>query len=366
MSQKRLLSIIAAGLLYASAARAEPDKASSAAAAEHFRRGLAHAKEAELGLAASEFEAAYAKSPHYSVLYNLGQAYTALGRPTDAISAFERYLSEGGSSIDAARREQVKSLIALNRERVGRLTLHAGAGTRVWLDGKELEPAQLGKPLLLAAGTHTLLSASGSGPPASRTLSISAGRDVTLELPASSAVPSPPPGPLASLAPAQRAWLKVQVTPGDARVHVDGRRFASGALPAGRHGLLVERTGYLTEQRELDIAAGQTLTISVALALSPAERKLRARASAERTAGWVLGGVGGLFVTGGAGLLVYNAGEYDDWQARKASASQSDNLHSATAIQRVDDVSIGLLIVGAGLLGAGTWLLWPTTSSQSQ
>lgn len=430
MSRPSLL-VVACVMLHASALRAQPES-SSVLAGEHFRRGLEHAKNAQLGLAVYEFEAAYAKSPHFSVLFNLGQAYTALGRPAEAISAFERYLQQAGPNLERARREQVQELIEVNREGAGELVVRvASPTTRVWLNGQELVAGQLGRPFTVAAGQHTLLSADGGNAPVTRVLSVAPKNLTKVDLPIAPAtmgvpgqlqvtcpVPSvrvaldgqlrgstPFSGPLivnsgkhrvsfhragyaaatsdvkieagglstiscdvrptTPLASEHRAWLRLEVQPADARVLVDGRNFVTGALPAGPHTVLIRRAGYADYQRGIDVAAGQTLTLSARLSFTPDQRRLREQVSARRTTGWVLAGVGGAFVATGISLQIYNAQRYDDWQGRKASATETENLRSVASILRVDDLSIGLLIAGAGLLASGTWLSWPRSPAPS-
>jgi hypothetical protein len=154
----------------------------------HFNEGLAYAARGELPVALQEFEAAYALKPHYSVLYNIGQAHAALGHPVEAVRAFERHLLEGGNRISQARRDQVRDLIASNRARVGELRLVGlGETTRVWVDGVEVERSALSEPLLVVAGKHAILSSHGSGFPASQTAMVAAATATELSLPAAPA-----------------------------------------------------------------------------------------------------------------------------------------------------------------------------------
>ncbi|HKY35028.1 MAG TPA: PEGA domain-containing protein [Polyangiaceae bacterium] len=425
--------VLAIALLLSGPVQAEPAASASGAAATHFERGLVYAKNAELALAAREFEAAYAKSPHYSVLYNLGQAYTALGRPVEATRAFELYLTHGGSNLDASRREEVRALLELNGKRVGKLSLRVARPTlRVWLDGEELSPAQRDQPIPLSAGRHTLLSADGASEPTSRAITIVAGQELALELVAAAGPSSQSPGqlaiscgvpetlvsiderpvgstplpapmlaapgrrhvtfqragyrprstsvtlragalaklncalePLSSLPLEHRAWLELDLRPTDARAWVDGRAFTGGALPAGKHFIVVERVGYLDHARSVDIPAGRRLTFSARLTASPEQQKLEQQARARRTSGWILAGLGTVLVASGIAVQVYSADEYDAWVSRKGSASEKDNVRSATAIQQLDDLSIGLSVTGAGLLLTSGWLLWPSLFGQS-
>src|SRR5688572_25093243 len=93
---------------------AEAD-ASKTEARRHFQMGLALVTKGDFLSAVDAFESAYETSPHYAVLYNLGQAYAALGRSDQALRTFERFLEDGGESIDPSRRGQVQSIIARER-----------------------------------------------------------------------------------------------------------------------------------------------------------------------------------------------------------------------------------------------------------
>src|SRR3954467_8172163 len=120
-------------------------------ARSHFQAGLARAEQGNLSAALIEFEAAYAISPHFSVLYNIGQARSTLGRPVEAVTAFERYLADGGQQITPNRRQEVETLLLSNRKQIGslRITTDSREPTRVWLDGVELEHERLAKPIAL-------------------------------------------------------------------------------------------------------------------------------------------------------------------------------------------------------------------------
>jgi hypothetical protein len=422
------IMLVVSVLAFVNLARAQDTKTPASIAREHFERGVAYAKNAELGLAAREFEAAYAARPHFSVLYNLGQAYTALGKPVEAIGAFERYLEEGGAGLDPARSSEVRALIRVNAERVGELVITSPEpGLRLWLDGKQLEPQQLGVPLKLASGEHELIYADGLGFPRSRVLRIMPGQRHTIALEASSlhatslfgqlwvhcAVPDvsvylngqivaqSPIEPALVARPgqyrlrferagyvpteqrialragavtrvdcAQRAKrdlaanesgrVAVAVRPPDAGVRIDGTPYSGQALPAGAHWLEIESAGYRLYRRRIELAPGQRLELETRLAPTDEyRRELERAARARRTRGFILTGAGAAFVSLAATLQVYNAKRYDDWRARRDAASESENLRTATSIQRIDDVSIGAVAIGAGLLATGVWLWLP-------
>jgi tetratricopeptide (TPR) repeat protein len=112
------LVLCTATLTPASPARADPTE-ERAFARSHFNRGVELAKAGSYESALAEFEQAYQISPHFSVLYNIGQAELALERPELAVETLRRYLAEGGERIAPARRAEVISTIATELERMG-------------------------------------------------------------------------------------------------------------------------------------------------------------------------------------------------------------------------------------------------------
>jgi hypothetical protein len=191
---KRPSTLLSVLLLAATTARAEAPAAedNTAKARALFQNGLALAQQGELAAALREFEAAYAARPHYSVLYNIAQARAALGRPVEAIAAFQSYLADGGKHISEARREEVEALIATNRRRIGQLRISGGnAATRVWLDGRELSESARGQAISLAQGEHSLVFWDGSAPPESRTLLLQAEDAVEVSMPEQATIPPP-------------------------------------------------------------------------------------------------------------------------------------------------------------------------------
>lgn len=113
-----VLALCSASITAAGHARADQSE-ERALARSHFNRGVELAKAGSYEAALAEFEQAYRISPHFSVLYNIGQAELALDRPQLAIETLRRYLAEGGEQIELARRAEVVSTIATELERLG-------------------------------------------------------------------------------------------------------------------------------------------------------------------------------------------------------------------------------------------------------
>jgi hypothetical protein len=157
------------------------------------------------------------------------------------------------------------------------------------------------------------------------------------------------------------AGLIVHKVPADARVAVDGEPFMGGTLPAGLHEVSVEHEGFLATRRLVSLQAGKATSISATLAptgegLAREQRKARWRT----TRALLFGGSGVALLGTGAGLYAWNGGRYDDWKARSAGMTDASNLQRATSIQRVDDLSFALTVLGAGLATAGVWLFFTT------
>ena len=135
-------------------ARAETPEDS---AREHFERGYALSQSGAFEQALDEFKLAYAASPNFSVLFNLGQAYGALGRPVEAARTLQRYLDLGGGNIDAEQRRRTNELVERYRRRIGRIAVTGlPSGAVVSLDGEDQGMAPLAAPLEASTGRHAV------------------------------------------------------------------------------------------------------------------------------------------------------------------------------------------------------------------
>jgi hypothetical protein len=250
-------------LLAAPSLRADP-AASKTEARRHFKAGVTLVTTGDLLGAVEAFEAAYATSPHYGVLYNLGQAYAALGRSVQAIQTFERFLKDGGEDIRPSRREQVRTLIARERARLGRVELDISPpGAEAFLDGKTLGQGPFGG-LELSAGQHVIGARMAGYLPRAEALEISPGGNVRLTL---------------SLEREERAqefgFLGVTCRVPSVEVWIDGTRQAttpvSGPLvvPAGTRVVRFEREGYVTATSSTSIQVGRITPFDCTLARDP-------------------------------------------------------------------------------------------------
>src|ERR1051326_374179 len=85
-------------------------------AGDHFDRGLELAREEAYEPALIEFQRAYELSHNVEALYNVAQAYIALGRAVAAVDSLTRYLSEGGKERRKEAQEQLRRQTSVTGE----------------------------------------------------------------------------------------------------------------------------------------------------------------------------------------------------------------------------------------------------------
>jgi PEGA domain/Tetratricopeptide repeat len=298
--------------LLAGTSRADDDPREAAAA--HYARGMELATQGLYEAALEQFNDAYAASPNFAVLYNVGEAQMALGRPLEAIEALTKYLREGADQVPLSRREQVQAQIGLLESRLAELSIttdRSGAAIRV--DGRDIGRTPLFQPIRLAAGAHTV------------TASLPNGEQITRDVP---------------LKESERQT--VQLT------------FAS-LLPARPAGVA-------------DEASSSESPLVLSIPAGPPPEPWYYRGKTMRRMAYVVAGLGVL--SGGAALGVYlsKRGQYSQWQAGNA-ALQGDTVGSAAymaqatsnnalagSLSSANDAIIGLSVAGGVLAAAGVTL----------
>jgi len=296
---------------------ARADDPARAAASAYYSKGLELANQGQYEAALDQFANAYTKSPHFAVLYNIGQAQIALGRPLEAIGALSKYLRDGAEQVPLSRREQVQAQIALLEARLSELTITTDLpGAVIRVDGHEVGTAPLFQPIRLAAGSHTVTARLPNGAEVVRAVPLGEAERERLELQLAGAVP-PPPAPAPNATPGAPPALEAPTQP-VSPLHVD-----EGPPP---------------------------------------------RRPAMRNTSYVLAGSGVL--AGAAALTVYLAyrGKYQDWQTGNARlrtlsamsgayyTQQDANNRLASSLTTANHAIIGLSIAGGALVAAGTAL----------
>ena len=350
---------------------AEPEGTSSAR--EHFEAGYRFVEQGALDAAIEEFEQAYEKSPHFSVLYNLGQAYASLGKSAEAVDRLERYLELGGTQLTRARVEQVRELIAYHSRRVGRVQLEVRPpGARVSLDGKALPATASSGSVPLTLGLHGLVAEHPGYATRSLGVRVVAGETTRVSLaldalpPVAIGVTCAIPDVITSVdgKPVVPTQGELLLTPGDHQLGfrragylpreqtvraeargrydcalspdpsdeavgtlrvrhprgtialLDGAPFSDRPVPAGRHRVSIAGEGVAPATRMVTVVPNATQTVE--LMLGPATLRQREQARTRKLVGLTVGGVGAAAVLAAGALYLYNTEKYADFQQDSA------------------------------------------------
>ncbi|MEA2699198.1 MAG: hypothetical protein QOI66_3469 [Myxococcales bacterium] len=192
-----LLSGLSLASSASSAARAETpgDTPERAAARTKLVQGVTLLKSGDYSGALSQFQDAYRLVPSPNIHYDLGLAYVGLGRPVDALEAFDRFLSEAPDA-PAATRQKAEADAELMRGRVATVTISVDkVGAEVLVDGNARGVAPLPRALYLDPGRHDLAArqpGGALGPVQSLKAEAGAAVTVSLHLPAVVAAPDSP------------------------------------------------------------------------------------------------------------------------------------------------------------------------------
>jgi hypothetical protein len=166
----------------AAEATAEPDDPTERARL-HFKLGVDFYREKNYRAALIEFQRAYAASPHYKLLYNLGQASLELQEDSTAIGYFTRYLTEGANEISEERRNEVETNLVKLRSRLATVTVTTNqAGAEIYVDESRVGIAPLHEPVKVTAGRRKFVAVRHGYPDAERVIDIAAGDEANVEL----------------------------------------------------------------------------------------------------------------------------------------------------------------------------------------
>lgn len=209
MNFRRCFAPLLAATLLASAPTAFAQNP-SAEARVAFQEGVRQFSERHFAEALEAFRRAYRTRPHPSVLVNIANCYLALGDPRQAITYFERFLSDPTNSASGAQRAEIERALLSARQQIASVTILAQPpGAEVFVDGDLVGTAPLRRPVELGPGPHVLEArATGTatqqyqarlepGAQLTVTLDLVQGRSFvgSMSAPAPTPVASPPPAP---------------------------------------------------------------------------------------------------------------------------------------------------------------------------
>ncbi len=288
-------SVVLAALLLASSARAE--NAAQVEARKHFFQGVAFADQQRLPEALAEFERCYALYPSYGTLYNIAQVHAALGHAVAAVETFEKYLADGKDAIFPEQRARAEAELAAQRQRIGELTVRVSpADAQLLIDDNVIARDGAATSVRLVAGPHRVSAVLAGHRTEQRPVEVVAQRETNLQLtleplaPAT-APPAPQPPPAVAAPAAARDWASHDRSTQQLAGFVVG---GVGLVGAGV-GLAIALTGQAKHRDALEQwAAGDKDTA----------RATESSSASQKTAGYVVLGVGGAVTLTGAVLAL--------------------------------------------------------------
>ena len=162
-------------------------------ARELFQAGVEATQSSNWAAALDAFGRVYALTHRAEVLLNLATAQAQTGALLNAIESYRRFLTSATPALQEQHGEQARAALAQVEARIPRLRIDAsgGSGTLVVLDGTALSSAELGVPLPLDPGTHTVVLREGDNLLDQESITLSEGesRTVTLEREAPTVTP---------------------------------------------------------------------------------------------------------------------------------------------------------------------------------
>ncbi|HJX53910.1 MAG TPA: tetratricopeptide repeat protein [Polyangia bacterium] len=162
----------------------------------------------DLAGALEKFEAAYVAFPSPKLMFNIGQAKRDLGRPVEAIEAFQRFLAEATDASPETMAEARKSVAEL-QSKLGKIRIDCDtAGAEIAVDGKSVGVAPLPDLIWATPGRHQVTAKHVSAAPAIEDVEVATGSvsTVTMRL-------LPLTVPLAAPAPKAAAEVNLQAAP---------------------------------------------------------------------------------------------------------------------------------------------------------
>ena len=154
----------------------EATEAQKESARSHFKLGVDFYRERNFRAALIEFERAYADSPHYKLLYNLGQASLELQEYASAIDYLTDYLKEGGAEIAPERGAEVEQTIRYLESRIAYVKIVTNEpGAELYVDDTPVGKAPLEAAVRVGAGRHKFSAVRPGQPPVERKLDVAAG-----------------------------------------------------------------------------------------------------------------------------------------------------------------------------------------------
>jgi hypothetical protein len=190
----------------AQAAPLTPDPQAKAHAQELLGQGSKLYQQGDVTGALEKFEAAYVAFPSPKLMFNIGQANRDLGRPVEAIEAFQRFLAEA-TDASPEKMADARRFVAELQMKLGKLRIDCDTpGAEVSVDGKTVGRTPLPGLIWATPGRHQVTASRADAVPALETVEAQTGSTSTVTIHLIPLV-APAPAPVA-MAPAPTPVLQ--------------------------------------------------------------------------------------------------------------------------------------------------------------
>jgi hypothetical protein len=159
------------------------------------KEGAQHYQQGSFADALEKFEQAYAVFPSPKLFFNIGQASRELGRPVDAVDAFEKFLVQATDASPELLAEAKRSVEEL-APKIGKLLIDCPlSGAEVTVDGKTVGRIPLADLIRVMPGKHQVTAMHPNATPAIENVIVAAGTVETVVMrprPLGEPTPAPP------------------------------------------------------------------------------------------------------------------------------------------------------------------------------
>jgi hypothetical protein len=181
------LLIVCSAIATAAAQTAPPaqpagDAQAKARAQTFLTEGTAAYGRGDYATALDKFTAAYKIFPSPKLWFNIGQANRDLGRPVEAVAAFDRFLREAGQAPPETLSEARRSAAEL-KTKLGQIKVTCPTdGADVSVDGKPIGSTPLGELVWTTPGRHQVAVQRTGFSPAIEDVVVTAGKAASVTL----------------------------------------------------------------------------------------------------------------------------------------------------------------------------------------
>jgi len=131
--------------------------------------------------ALDKFTAAYTIFPSPKLWFNIGQANRDLGRPVEAVAAFDRFLREAGDAPPETLAEARRSAAEL-KTKLGQIQVTCATdGAEITVDGKQVGSTPLGEMVWTTPGRHQVAVQREGFSPAIQDVVVTTGKAATVD-----------------------------------------------------------------------------------------------------------------------------------------------------------------------------------------